>query len=256
MGDGFQSGFRNATLIYEAAPGIAESTAGAIGNVNGLFVSADGSQLEHLALTGPGMGSGSPSGTPRTFTAGRMLSPSGEQWTFFQNPTSKNIELKGPDPSAAAKWTEQFYMGHGLGGAVKIADGFLYDAATGEKKHAHRLPIINRTVALRTDGKTAFGVTKTEVVMIDLDTWQIKAAWPNPHIITDELALMFVGNRDKVVALALSPDGTILASAGQDRIIRLWDAATQRELACWTGHGAEITALRFFPDGKTLASGR
>jgi WD40 repeat protein len=57
-------------------------------------------------------------------------------------------------------------------------------------------------------------------------------------------------------ALAISPDGRLLASGHRDAgLIRLWDPATGRELRHWRAHFLAVDALAFAPDGKTLASG-
>ena len=57
-----------------------------------------------------------------------------------------------------------------------------------------------------------------------------------------------------VSSLAFSPDGNILATGGGDGTLKLWDWASRRELITLTGHSAEITWLRFSPDGEKLAS--
>ncbi|HEX5273424.1 MAG TPA: hypothetical protein VFW33_23165, partial [Gemmataceae bacterium] len=62
------------------------------------------------------------------------------------------------------------------------------------------------------------------------------------------------GHAGPVWALAYSPDGTLLASGGHDRTIRLWGMRECRELVALRGHLNTITALAFSPDGSTLAS--
>jgi WD40 repeat protein len=58
-----------------------------------------------------------------------------------------------------------------------------------------------------------------------------------------------------VRALALAPDGKLLASAGDDLAIQLWDTASAKPLTKLTGHADWLLCLAFSPDGKLLASG-
>jgi WD40 repeat protein len=69
---------------------------------------------------------------------------------------------------------------------------------------------------------------------------------------------------DEVMCLAASPDGKLIASGGKDWCIRLWDAATGKEVrrieapAGFTDpewDPISIVSLDFSPDGKTLVSG-
>jgi WD40 repeat protein len=55
-------------------------------------------------------------------------------------------------------------------------------------------------------------------------------------------------------ALAYSTRGTVLFSGGALKVIRMWEADTGKEFAQLTGHDAAIKALAVSPDGSMLAS--
>ncbi len=74
------------------------------------------------------------------------------------------------------------------------------------------------------------------------------------------------GNREKagtkssnrravVLAVAYSPDGSLLASAGDDAVILLRDLASGKVVGRLEGHGDTVSCLAFSPDGRTLATG-
>ncbi len=56
------------------------------------------------------------------------------------------------------------------------------------------------------------------------------------------------------LALAYSPDGRLLAQAGEDKTITLRDAATGELVKTLTGHTDIVAGLAFAPDSQTLAS--
>src|SRR5205823_13149449 len=61
-----------------------------------------------------------------------------------------------------------------------------------------------------------------------------------------------------VRAVAYSPDGRRLASAsgeyGRPGEVKVWDAATGRELPCLRGHKDFVSCVAFSPDGRRLAA--
>ncbi|HVV98907.1 MAG TPA: c-type cytochrome domain-containing protein, partial [Planctomycetaceae bacterium] len=59
-----------------------------------------------------------------------------------------------------------------------------------------------------------------------------------------------------VVRLALSRDGSLLASAGEDRTLKLWETSTFTEVQVYPRQSDVPVALAFLPDGKSLAVGR
>ncbi len=65
----------------------------------------------------------------------------------------------------------------------------------------------------------------------------------------------FRGHSAGVWTVAIAPDGLTLASAGQDRLVRIWDIETGRLLRSLRGHTHDIRALVYTPDGQTIATG-
>ena len=63
--------------------------------------------------------------------------------------------------------------------------------------------------------------------------------------------VVLAGHESEVFCVKFSPDGSILASAGHDRKIFLWNVYGECEnWACLGGHNGTITDLKFLKDGR------
>jgi formylglycine-generating enzyme required for sulfatase activity len=91
------------------------------------------------------------------------------------------------------------------------------------------------------DGKLLAGTRWEEggVTIWDVDTGEAVASWR--------------AHDGKANGIAYSFQGNVLATAGGDGKVRLWDVKTQRQLV-ELSHDGEACGVAFSPDGKTLAT--
>lgn len=65
---------------------------------------------------------------------------------------------------------------------------------------------------------------------------------------------VLAAHTDTIHDLAFSPDGKLLATCSYDRLVKLWDVASGKEVHTFKEHSDSVYGVAFSPDGKRLAS--
>lgn len=65
----------------------------------------------------------------------------------------------------------------------------------------------------------------------------------------------WTAHADTIFAMALSHDGKRLATAGGDRMLKVWDPATGTETARMEAHASQVLSVAFHPDDSQLVTG-
>lgn len=100
-------------------------------------------------------------------------------------------------------------------------------------------------LAFSADGKQLFAASGENAVFGEVKQWTVADG---------RLVRTYQGHRDTLYALAVSPDGAVLATGSYDQQIKLWSTKDGAELRTLRGHNGAIMGLAFRPDGKLLAS--
>ncbi len=81
--------------------------------------------------------------------------------------------------------------------------------------------------------------------------WYLRAVYDRPVPIA---ATEFTAHKGMVLAIAISRRGDLLATAGDDKTIKIWtlDPPGKKPLHTITGHSAQVRALAFRGDGESL----
>jgi WD40 repeat protein len=111
-------------------------------------------------------------------------------------------------------------------------------------------------VAFSPDGKrvtapVTAGSRSTPAGIIIDDTGASIRVW---DLGTGKSTLPVTGLKASVARVVFSPDGKSLATAGADKMVRVWDAGSGRELSALSSPDA-VGVVAFSPDGKSLAGG-
>lgn len=123
----------------------------------------------------------------------------------------------------------------------------VWEAASGQQSRTLDLGL-HTSMALSPDGRWIVAARAGFI-----ERWE--AATGRPISIRKGHTRWF-GGRAWVKAMGWAPDSQWFVSASEDNTLKIWDAATGRELRTLEGHRIGVRAVAVAPDGQWIVSGQ
>ena len=117
----------------------------------------------------------------------------------------------------------------------------VFDVSSGALLHEKETTAPIQTMSVSPESGVLFTGDQAGV----LGVWNLTSA---------ETQASWQAHADWVLGSAVSPDGTLFASAGADRSIKIWDARTHKHVLTLSGHDGKVLSLDFSANSELLAS--
>lgn len=124
-----------------------------------------------------------------------------------------------------------------------------------DRNSLHGTGVTMRSVAVSADGnRIAAGDDAGQIHMWNYESSELNPL-PAPEAATDGTEpVLQVAHNGRVRAIAFSPDKALMATAGDDNLVWLWDAHSMEKVQLLDAHHGWVRSVSFSPDNKYVAS--
>jgi WD40 repeat protein len=128
------------------------------------------------------------------------------------------------------------------------------DRAEDEREEARRQSYVANLMAAHSSlrsSEIAEARRRLEMAPAEHRGWE----WRHLRARSDPPAIVLGGHEEQVYSVAVSPDGSRIASGAADGTVRVWDPTTQNTVQTLSVDGHWVRSVAFSPDGQQLAAG-
>ena len=185
---------------------------------------------------------------------GSMLATAGDDGTVrVWDPATGDLVLEFRDEERLIVYAPSFSPD-----GTRVAASFLRRSTStldDEKRNVVRvIDLAHGDVIVEIEAGVAFNTSFSpggqRIVLADLESDVVRVF----DVESGEELLALIGHDDSVHDVAWSPDGRLIATAGNDGTVRIWQARTGEHRFTFAGHSTSVQAVSWSPDSALLAT--